>query len=403
MTSQPRYFTIQTIKGSGLGDQLGTQFSRLYGLGKALGATYIYSPISFHRSVKPWWYELSQTILFWIRCFFLFVVGQNIISNALNVILLKIERLFDNLKDKQFDTDLTSFLGLKYLNENVLNLNENVSICDIYIDDLIRKGKLKSIDNLNDYVTVLLNDKPESTVLRFCWTGKMWDLIPEIDSLLSHTEFEKDTIQQTIFSEGFWKQHKTINSKKINVVFHIRCGDSTTVNIGKRSIIVYDKFLFQSEDEMKDILKIDPERSSVLPEEYLDVYNEIVCYYENEKIDLKVISDGYNLTYQHVVRNLLKRKCSLRLNLIEKNNLLRKIISKNQIFNQFKSAQLIIGESKLNLQNSILALADADVVVWGCGGFACNTHNLFKMNNKQSVVMNVRNFNLKNIIKNYVL
>ena len=137
MSNLPRYFTIQTIKGSGLGDQLGTQFTRLYGLGRALGANYIYSPVSFHRSVKSGWYELSQTFFFQIRCFLFFLFGQSLISSALNVVLLHIEKRLDKLQEKYEDTDLSSFLGLKYVSEGDISLITNALFCDIYIDELL--------------------------------------------------------------------------------------------------------------------------------------------------------------------------------------------------------------------------------------------------------------------------
>ena len=148
---------------------------------------------------------------------------------------------------------------------------------------------------------------------------------------------------------------------------------------------------------MKEILQIDPNRISVLPEEYLKVFNQIIPFFDKNDIDIRVISDGYALTYRHILRNLLKRKCSVHLSFSEKRIFWKKIRQKNRIFNQFENAHLIIGESRQMLEKSILALANADVVIWGCGGFACNTHYLFKKINNQSIVINVKNFSEKEL------
>lgn len=392
MPENKRFFTIQTIKGSGLGDQLGTQFSRLYGLGKAFGASYLYTPISFHRSIKPRWYELLQSILFKLRYILFFYIGQNLFSNSVNVIFLQFEKKMDASLKRYEDNDLGDFLGLKYINDGNNGELENPSFCDIYMDDFFESTLLFRFCDFQAYVNALMKDKMNSTILRFNWTGKMWALIPKIDQLLKEAGLDKDIILRNTFSSGFWKQHIQIFSDKTNIVFHIRCGDSTTVQLGKRELIVYDKFLYESVDEMIEIFKIDPDRISVLPEEYNQVYDQIVSKVGLEKISLSIISDGYELTYRNLLRNLLKRKCAIRLSGKEKKILAQKIKEFNVVFKNFTHAKLIIGESDQNLQDSIYALANADVVMWGCGGFACNTHYLFKGPDKKSLVMNVKDF-----------
>jgi len=89
------------------------------------------------------------------------------------------------------------------------------------------------------------------------------------------------------------------------------------------------------------------------------------------------------------MRNLLKRKCKIRLNKEEKKQLKLHIKEKNSIFDKFQKAELIIGESKQNLYKSILCLAGADLLIWGCGGFACNIHNLFSTTAKDSNIYKV--------------
>jgi hypothetical protein len=113
--------------------------------------------------------------------------------------------------------------------------------------------------------------------------------------------------------------------------------------------------------------------------------------------EIFILSDGYELTYQHLLRNLLKRRCSIILNADGKRELKKKIRELNTAFDDYKDATVIIGETKQNLMLSIKVLAEADIVVWGCGGFACNTHKLFKNPEKNSLIFKVNEFNENSI------
>ncbi len=380
------YFTIETISGSGLGDQLGTQFTRLYGLGKILGANYIYSPLSFSRSVKPSWYLRSEKVIFTIRYFLIFFIGQNYFANAVNVLLLKIEKKISKIQSHENDSSLNDFLGLKYLSDTVESFRNTV---DVDLEYFFENTKEVSVQNFKNYIESEVNILDDNTLMRLSWSAKMWELIPKIDKVLYELSLGKESTVNKIFSDGFNKVHPNTNNYRKNIVLHIRCGDSTKISLGNRSLIVYDKFMFQSESEMKHILSIDPDRVSVPFDKFLDAYREITELIDKNNCDIFVISDGYSLTYNNILRNLLKRRCDFILTTEEKRQLRNNIRMKNDDFKQFVRATKIIGESKENLFDSILALAKADVVVWGSGGFACNVHNLFKEERKKSEVVNV--------------
>jgi hypothetical protein len=296
--------------------------------------------------------------------------------------------LLENYEDKE----LNVFLGLKYISDEDPVLVENDSFCDIYIDDFLESTESTELSDFRQYIDSIIKERNDSPILRLVWTGKMWGLIPKIDQLLRKSGVNSDIKSMNIFSTGFWKQNIPMLSDKISIVFHIRCGDSTTVHLGEKALIVYDKFLYESENEMAGVLTIDPDRISVLPEEYLPVYNQIIENIGLENITLTVISDGYILTNRNILRNLLKRRCRIRLTNNERKILAHKMKELNRVFDHFHQARLIIGESKQNLQDSIYALANANVVIWGCGGFACNTHNLFKAVGEKSMVVNVNDF-----------
>ncbi|MDD4969932.1 MAG: hypothetical protein PHT07_10940 [Paludibacter sp.] len=371
---------------------MATQFLPLYGLGSAIGASFVYSPVSFNRSVKPKWYNVSQSFLFKLRCFFFFYIGQNFISSAVNGLFLYIEKKLNAILERNTDNELSVFLGLKYTSEVDPYVLVDNAICDILLDNYLESIELIHIADFKEYVNCFLKDRTDNPVLRFKWTAKMWTLIPKLDLLLQDTGYNKEKILQNTFSNGFWKQHKPSFPDKTNIVFHIRCGDSTTIRLGERNLIVFDKYLYESEQEMDDVLAIDQDRYTVLPEEYTNIYDQIISKIGVEDIRLTVISDGYELTFKNILRNLLKRKCKIHLTRFERKDLALKIKESNDIFSHFRQAQLIIGETKQNLNDSIYALANANVVIWGCGGFASNTHSLFKGVEQKSLIFNVKDF-----------
>lgn len=388
MSSGDYHFTVYTNSGSGLGDQLGTQFARLYGLGKTAGGTFVYSPLYFHRSVKPRWQKILDKIFFSVRYFFLFVCGQGFLSGAVNALLLNIEKYVDAVASKSDSPALSSFLGLEQLTEATHGNTINGYI-DIDIETLILCG---TVQNLNDFKAILGKTSEQlqpGTGIAFRWTAKMWSLIPQIDSILTEAGLPADELQQTVFTDTFNDLHSIAKNNKSSIVFHIRCGDSTRISLGARSLIVYDKFIYASEKEMTEILKIDPYRISVPPEQYLHIYQKIAESIDRDKTDVMVISDGYELTYSNLLRNLLKRKCNFLLDSHERKILKQYIHSKNDIFKSFANATVIVGESEENLLQSIKSIAGADILIWGCGGFATNIHRLFKPKDKNTIVSNV--------------
>ena len=350
-----KYFTITTLNHSGLGDQLGTQFTRLYAMGLAEGREYIYTPIYFSRSIKPHWYERNSNICLRWRsiCFFLF--GQSFLSSVVNVLLTHWEKHMEAKLFSQKD-NFAEFLGLK-------NLQKTNHI--LQADD---------------------------DVIHLSWSGDMWEKIPDIDANLRKKGIDVSEIWQTIFSEAFNMLHPDSLDK--SVVMHMRLGDSTTIELADTKLIVYDKYLYTSEEQMQAIFAIDHHRSSILPEQYLPVYNQLIdAGYEQ----ITILSDGYDLTYKNILRNLMKRKCPVHLSRANRKQLMTKLRHRNDVFQQFDGAKLVIGETEEKLEQSVIALAHADCVVWGCGGFAVNMHNMFKPLGKQTYIVNIKEFNVDKI------
>lgn len=379
------YFTIKTIDSSGLGDQLGTQFARLYTFGLALGLEFIYTPIYFKRSVKPDWFNVLQITFLNIRSFLLRVFGQSFFSSIVNVVLFKIEKRVDIYLENYKD-NLSDFLGLKLISN--AKMPKNIVIKEIDLTAFVLSGKVQSIESLKQYLLSDIETERE-IVFNFSWTADMWGIIPKLDEILQAGGFDKLVLQKQLFSSVFHQIHSVGRPEK-QLVFHIRCGDSTTVHLIDTDLIVYDKYLYSSEAEMTSIFEIDKDRHSVLPIQFLEVFEKIK---ENDQVDvgsITVISDGYDLTYSNIMKNLLKRRNKIRLTKSDKKLLLSKVKERNDIFKEFSPANLIVGESQVKLEKSILSIANAELLVWGCGGFAVNTHLLF--NNVSGKIINIKNW-----------
>ena len=364
-------FTIKTISHSGLGDQLGTQFSRLYKLGCALGYDFVYSDVYYPRSLKPLWYELFQRLNVNIRRLLLWCFGQSVISNAVNLLLVKLERRADKHLFTSKD-DLSSFFGIKSLGEKC----KDNHLYDVPLDKFLQNGN----DNLTELKSLIEAENINHYTIRLIWSDKvnMWQFIPQMEKMIQGVGVDFNKILRESFAEG-----KEFNHKHGNLVMHIRCGDSTTVKLNDLDLIVYDKFLYTSEDEMKHVFDIDKDRHSVLPETYLSVYNSLP---DSEKQNVTILSDGYDLTYRNILRNLLKHKSTIRLSRENIKLLLKKYNSRNDIFKQFSNAKIVIGENERNLRDSIMAIANADKLIWGCGGFACTMQRLFSQKPECEIV-----------------
>lgn len=355
-------FTIKTISHSGLGDQLGTQFSRLYKLGRALGYDYVYSDVYYPRSLKPLWYELFQRLNVNIRRLLLWCFGQSVISNAVNLLLVKLEKYADKRLFTSKD-DLSSFFGIKSLGKKC----KDKHFYDVPLDEFLQNGN----DSLDELKKLISSENSNNYTIRLIWSDKvnMWQFIPQMDKMIQGVDVDFNKILRETFAKG-----KKFDDKTVHLVMHIRCGDSTTVKLNDLDLIVYDKFLYTSEDEMTHIFDIDKDRHSVLPETYLAAYKSLP---NSEKQNVTILSDGYDLTYRNIFRNLLKHKCTIRLSRENIKLLLKKYNSRNDIFKQFPNSKIVIGENEQNLRDSIMAIANADKLIWGCGGFACTMQRLF--------------------------
>lgn len=353
-------FSIKPIRSSGLGDQLGTQFMRLYRLGVACGMEYVYDDLYFPRSVKPNWYDHVQTIHLNIRLALMRMTkGRKCrFASGVNALLMKIEARLDQRLLTRKD-DLAQFLNISAIAKG----RAEGHFIDVDVEKFISACPDFTIAELKNYVAEVCQE--EHPVPRLCWGAGVWAMIPKIDKALEGYDIPSP------FAEAFGDRHP-LDDVEERVVFHMRCGDSSTVFLPSgKQLIVYDKFLFTSEEQMSEIFAIDNHRRTILPEAFLDVFHK----YNAEEVT--VISDGFDLTYRNILRNLLKWKCPVALSKEDARSLVSQAKARNEVFKEFAGARLLVGESETLLKESILAISAAQVLVWGVGGFAMNIRELF--------------------------
>jgi hypothetical protein len=167
-----KYFTIKTFEHAGLGDQLGTQFARLFLVGQGLGLTYRHQEFKINRSCTSTYKLFITSNLLNIK-----TLGLRASENfswikyllpailIIEKILLKLE-LNNNLNKK-----LKQFLGLSETEEignEILKLDLTALIkASNHAEDLLKN--IMSIDKYSTYQTLELGYRTIMTILT-SWT-----------------------------------------------------------------------------------------------------------------------------------------------------------------------------------------------------------------------------------------
>ena len=397
-----QYFTIKTYHTSGFGDQLGTQFSRLYTLGRLLQLQYRYSPIVFPRSIEPIWISKIKRIIFWLRYIIVFSKRANGFFLLISKILERLEVYLDKKISATSDESLSKFIGLPDVADG---LPDDVNYLDVYIDQLINEG-VNSISQIRDALyarqleyTRQLDSQVAITIFRFCWSSNTHSYISAIDSIFKKAAVNHEQIAHDYFFKKYWNRRKDENrpaSPSNVLVVHIRCGDSTVINLGERKFTINGTRIL-TDKELKEILAIDQNRLPVDLNHYQEIFNEICNQYTSDTFQVYIISDGYQQSYHNFFRCLLQYSNTVKLSQEEKVVLKAKIKTYNSEFlkfSYFKNTRFFIGETKEKLFKSIDALADAKTLIWGSGGFAFYTHTLFKK--QPSILIHAKGANSEN-------
>ncbi|MBW4431528.1 MAG: hypothetical protein KME28_07315 [Pelatocladus maniniholoensis HA4357-MV3] len=402
-----KYFTVKTIHYSGLTDQLGTQFSRLYSLGCVCQYEYVYTPFSFPRSHgyigKERLIRKSEKLIFstfpWIYQLWF---TRKVMTKILNLLY---KFLYANASSKSNkDEVIANFLGF-YNFENQINDDKfkDYKLITIDLHQILESSSITNILHLK-HIIEDMSSYPY-LIYEFVCTDKMHPFLDRIDFLLKKSELEIFEFSSHKLSENYWKARKekqivsgftTVSDEKIHLVAHIRLGDSISIHLPQKTLYVNGDCVFNSDNEsdvksIEKIFNVDPNRRAVDIYQYKNFLVKTFEIWGRENIFCSIISDGYERTF-NVIRNYLKQG-KLKLSTTEMRQLQDLEKSLNDDFNDFirdYSDTSIVSESLDNLLKSIHYLASAKVVIWGTGGFAFYTHKLFKKHDNFSMIFHVK-------------
>ncbi|MCA0363100.1 MAG: hypothetical protein LCH67_03595 [Bacteroidetes bacterium] len=362
-----KYFTIKTFSSVGVGDQLGTQFARLFLIGEAIGATYLHTPLEIQRSAESNFRRRIRGFFFFLKKILINFPVQHksiaLIAKSLNLA----ERIISRLDRTDINGRFLDFLGL---NISADTINDPITP---FLSEIIKKVSTK--EELIASLKWQYSDH-ESIVLE--WTPELYPYCYKLDDLFNSGK----TINFNQFlNNAFWKNKNkdAPNEEKLFVV-HQRCGDSVTLLSDAGKVVIYgNEVTFDNEDTEQFDLNNDKNRVGRAIEMYVEVLQELQDL-RGSGTKIVFISDGYQTSKNILLNHYFSKFSTL-------NNSQKKAIKNliNKDLNQFllndKLEKLIdekmIGETYENLEKSILLLARAKVLMFGSGGFAYYMHSLF--------------------------
>lgn len=399
-----KYFTVKTIDFSGLTDQLATQFSRLYCLGYACQYEYVYTPFSFPRSHGYTFNEklimkINKLLFFalpWLYHLQFFRKSMTKFFSLLYLFLHKID-----FSKKNRDEEIINFIGFSNF-ENQISDNKfnNYELLSIDLHEILESNKITDICQLKDILDGISSSS--SLIYEFVWTEKMHSFLPTLDYLLNKIGLESLEFSNRKLSENYWKVSKenlsylaSFNNEKINLVAHLRLGDSVAIHLANKTLYVIGDCVFSTDIEsdiqsMKEIFDIDPTRKAINLHQYEIILNKIFQTLGRENTFCSILSDGYEITFDVIISSLTKGKLKLSTTELQELKHIEKVLNDdlNSFISKYSDTS-IVGESFDNFLKSIHTLASAELVIWGTGGFAFNTHKLFKKHNHFSSIIHV--------------
>ena len=362
-----KYFTIKTFSSVGVGDQLGTQFARLFLIGEAIGATYLHTPLEIQRSAESNFRRRIRGFFFFLKKILINFPVQHksiaLIAKSLN----PAERIISRLDRTDINGRFLDFLGLNIPADTI---NDPITP---FLSEIIKKISTK--EELIASLKWQCSDH-ESIVLE--WTPELYPYCYKLDDLFNSGK----TINFNQFlNNAFWKnKNKDAPVEEKLFVVHQRCGDSVTLLSDAGKVVIYgNEVTFDNEDTEQFDLNNDKNRVGRAIEMYVEVLQELQDL-RGSGTKIVFISDGYQ-TSKNILLNHYFSKFSTLNNSQKKaiKNLINKDL--NHLLLNDKLEKLIdekmIGETYENLEKSILLLARAKVLMFGSGGFAYYMHSLF--------------------------
>jgi hypothetical protein len=346
-------FTVRLpISAAGLNDKIHA-LTTLYCLGKACSFTYVHTPFDCPRSY-PYNFILSLV--------------EKTTSMPLRSILSQ---------------RIIKFLGLDRFE---LNIDKKIhhSILEVNLEEILLNNNLHNISQLKSHLLSLRNESNRS-ILVFTWTYQMYSFANKLYSLLA--EFEEfnpvKEVPSLKLSENYWEARKKypicvpFDDTRVKIVIHIRKGDVAPIILKDGTVLV--------EEPQEELFKSGDTKC------YFCLLEKIFDRFDSELFSVIVLSDGYRPAFREVRSRIRKRKLSLSPD--QKNELFlleKQLNSEFDCFLRFKDVSVIIDGTEEDLFKSIHALACADVLIYGGGGFSRQMHRYFKVKGRDSVLISIK-------------
>lgn len=387
-----RYFSVETTD-SGLVDKLAYQLRILYHVGMACGYEYVHSPLSFRRSWRSKASGLQRARNQLERLMF-FKWGSRIpayrlIDKAWNI-TSRVERLLGALFKEE--RAFSRFLGLDRFDQYITDKKfQNYTVIDVPYDRILENNAFTNIHQLRGAIEEFI--APSNPVVYRFSAGRMYPYIARLKGLLEASGVDTEDYNFLDLSGRYWAARNkwpvslVPDNGKINVVIHIRRGDSTVIDLGKRRIYLHGGLV--TREAFERLLDVDPGRQ-VDTREYKLLLDKMFDEFGADNFSCTLISDGYEQTLNLVIKAIYRGH--LRLDDQELTNLRRYIMSPDEELLELAghtNAYAIIGESNSNLCKSIHALACADIVLYGSLGFSFGVHKLFSKG-QDSIMVGVK-------------
>lgn len=337
------YFSFKTFAQSGIGDQIGAQFSHCYSLGHQCGWTYVHlEPFQFDRRTPGCQRQKGlSSIAEYLGLSF---------ADQRPYVSLEVTILFSTL--------IRDASSIQHVRNN-LNLLVNRSVGASDADAGINGSLLLHIELDENYHALI------PSIQRL--TGMNWE----------------ETLR---FSGENYLQHKRasgacrFNSPRFAVA-HIRIGDCVRIDTQYCPVILHGDKVYTSLGRYQDELGlIDPSRVSKIafkPFDFLETVRRLMQASCIQSEQLYIVSDGFKASKRCVLSHVFRRKLRLDIGILA-------LLKLNELECMFANAikwvprsQRIIGEEPHNTLLSIELFSKTSLLMCNTGGFSNAIYNVY--------------------------
>jgi hypothetical protein len=372
-----KHFVIKTLDYVGLGDQLGTQFAKLYKIGEALDLKYYHTNYNFERSCSSNYNIIINKSFIKIQFAILSTGNRNNLKIKLMSFIDFIRKLLLMLDNKsRLNLRLLTFLGLESYKIPESNLVE------IKLYEIIKKSE--SFFDLIDRIKAEHNFSiPASYILK--WEPEYYEISSILDKLLYK---EKNIPKNDFLKEGFLKANK-LTSEDLNandVVVHQRCGDSVSIKSKLGHLLIHGNNVIYSKDGQNVSIAEDGNRRNIPLEKYISEVEKLRI--KRPEFNIVFISDGFERSKRLIVKYLIDNYLTLSkedyADVLETAQLDLDQVLIKEPFGKMVN-KMVIGEGIKELEESIIALSKAQILIFGTGGFSFFVHSLFKISESTKI------------------